>query len=227
MSEKNQTIQNSITVSNSDIVTMMVHKNREHIEKKKIDLIVRRIQILDEMQKDFINQFKKHVVKHADYDELDLLLNVLNKKNPKIKITYKESLKNNFPLYQVYDKIPTEFDIKLKSFCVEFILNGIEYTNDNYDSEYWDLMDSLNLPSWMDNVIIESHHFHVDLKKPFVYKVKYSKELIEISDELNKCNEYLRDENKLKESLISRMTEKTLMNMPELQYITKDILLLQ
>jgi hypothetical protein len=237
--EKNQTpqaagVQNVLTVSNSDIVTMMVVKNREYIENKIKELREEKDKISSKIQDKFVEDLTKHAQKHADYTEINMYISMMSALNPKIKFGYvtnitTESLPYNF--YQTYlhvtSKRTSNYKQIINSFEVVITLNGLVCDEENED-KYDELVNSLKFAQFMDpSFLTDRETYYVQLKKDFIFTLKEDERLLEINNEFEKCRGYLSNENKMKEHLIAKMTEKTLSMMPELQYIQQDILLLK
>lgn len=237
--EENQTpqapgVQNVLTVSNSDIVTMMVVKNREYIENKIKELIEEKNKITSKIQDKFVEDLTKHAQEHADYIEIDLYISILSALNPKVKFGYVTDITKDSIPYDFYgsylhatSKRTSDYKQIIDSFEVSITLNGLVCNDENQD-ECYDLVNSLKFPQFMDpDFLTDNETYHVNLHKNFIFKLKEDERLLEINNEFEKCRGYLNNENKMKEHLIAKMTEKTLSMMPELQYIQQDILLLK
>jgi len=201
----------NFSISNTDVITMLVVKNRENLENRRSVLIKDRNAIIDSIS----NYFKKEIEKlvktyqnNAILTHYEALLKALNPK-VKFKISCAELTQDYF--YFIYSNYNKDF--------IEITRNSLEFYPDfegNYEEE--DKFQHLNSDC--------SSSLDLTIKKK-VIKYKRDEELVKINKELDEIANLLKNENKLKEKLIAQVTENAIKNMPEMSQLVENIPLLQ
>lgn len=208
-------METTFTVSNTDVITMLVVEQRELLRKKRSEVLaeylVRVTQQVDKEYSKLLQSVQKNKQFKESFDALNTLFKTLN---PKINFTleYKERLKNNVEhfvsdLYRGYRVLRDD--------------NVLAYTDIDItlETETEEDGDRLRFP-WSNG--------YEEISLPFKYKttIKPDDKTLELSNELNRIDELLRNENTLKEKLIASVTKNAIKDIPEMKALVGQVNLL-
>lgn len=201
----------SFSISNTDVITMLVVKNREHLENRRSILIKERNVIIDNISNYFKKEIEKIVKTYENSPVLTHYKGLLTALNPKVKfkISCNELLSDYF--YFIENNYKKEFEEM--TFTSLYFYPDFE---DNYAEE--DKFKNINANC--------NSSLYLDIKKK-VIKYKRNEDLVKICQELDEIANLLKNENKLKEKLIAQVTENAIKNMPEMSQLVENIPLLQ
>jgi alpha-L-fucosidase len=213
MSENNLTqkseIATSISISNTDVVTMLMVKNKKHLNTKRSDLIDRKFHLFLEYGK-------------VKYKFLKIV-----EKNEKIK-TITDSLIN---IVSVFTK--TKYKVSYRVDEIDRIFNSVDYGRslDDYEKAGWKakikdvdiLIEPLDEEDGNEDKFYEEvpQNFtdSVSIKTNFTFNIPQEilKEINEVVTEIKKIDDLLRNEGKMKDELVAKITENAISSSPELQ----------
>jgi len=193
-------MQNNFSISNTDLVTMLMVKQEEILNKRLTELRVlvdaHQAKVYSKAKKKFDLKFKETKPLLTKYEELIKLF------NPKIK-----------------------FEIKVHEFTKDTLNLGYEKNTYFYYTDY----DYINFEVDVDKkhkdkyVCIEPDNgFFIPFK--FSFKENLSEEFLNIRNEIRNIVELLYNESKLRDTIVAKMTETALQNMPELKLLSESAL---
>lgn len=193
-------MQTTFNVSNTDVITMLVVKQRELLEKREQTVLK---EFLEESVK--INNQGKELYK---------------KRLEKVDKTIVEGFRNLFKALN--PKIKFEIQIGESDFYIDLYRNRQKIYN------YYD--DSINIYAIVDEkdeekVVTINNNGDTYLKIPFKMKfsVKITDKYYELSKELGEIRSLLKNEARLKEKLIAQVTENALKSLPEMQTLVNNV----
>jgi len=217
-------LKTNFSVSNTDVITMLVVKNREKLNEQREE---HRLVYADGVEKLFneINQkWIKYITKKTEGDKtIEAYYSLLKLLNPKAKF------KLDFGIKSVSDSIrhtvysvcgghgycgenkngDCEFNIKSIDVCPEFSQDedgDKEQSNFHYVTSGTQGTDSYS-----------SNYCGLNLDVNFKAKYNVPDAVKEASKKIDEIDKLLKNENALKEKLIAKVTENALKQMPELQ----------
>lgn len=204
----------TFTVSNTDVITMLVVEQREFLKNKRQEVLVEYVKrIAEQTEKEYakvLAAVQKNKQFNDGFSALETLFKVINPK-VKFKLQYAERLKDIVShtisdIYRGY-RLPNERSLEFSD--IDIVLE----TETEEDEE------RLRFP-W------ENGYEQVSL--PFKYKslIKADEKTTELSNELNRIDELLRNENTLKEKLIANVTKNAIKDIPEMSTLVTNINLL-
>lgn len=196
-------MQNQLTISNTDVITMLVVKNREKLNEELNEVTAKMLVMEEEMSKKVRALYQKQ----------------LKKINPKIIEAYEALLKALNP------KIPFTLQIGDKYEYIDFN-NGIYRGCIEHNCHYEFIYPVVTKEEQEDNFIFGGDSDSLNIPVKINFKYNLPKEYIDLSIKRDKIKNLLKNENNLKEKLIAQVTENALQNMPELSYLTTDIQLI-
>ena len=198
-------------IINTDVITMLVVKNREHLENRRSILIKERNAIIDNISNYFKKEIEKVVKTYENSPVLTHYKGLLTALNPKVKFKISCSQLESDYFYFIENNSKKEF--------MEMTFNRLDFYPDfegSYEQE--DKFKSIN--SDYDSSL------ELPVKKK-VIKYKRNEELVKINKELDEISVLLKNEEKLKEKLIAQVTENAIKNLPEMSQLVENIPLLQ
>ena len=201
----------SFSISNTDVITMLVVKNREHLENRRSILIKERNAIIDNIS----NYFKKEIEKIVKtYENSSILTHyeaLLRALNPKVKFKISCAELTDDYFYLIDREYHKDF--------IEITINSLHF--------YPDFEDNYAEENKFKNINADCNSsLDLDIKKK-VIKYKRNEELVKINKELDEISVLLKNEQKLKEKLIAQVTENAIKNLPEMSQLVENIPLLQ
>jgi hypothetical protein len=200
-------MQNNFSISNTDLVTMLMVKQKELLSKRVVELSAIsagcKLQVYNRIKKKLDVKFKELKPLLDKYEELIKLY------NPKVnfKLDVYEPTKENLSLTKENLSLITEenidyFYLKLDYICFEVDVD--EKHEDKYVS------------------IEPDGGFFVPFK--FSFKEKADKAYMDAINELHYTQNLLYNESKLRDTIVAKMTETALQNMPELKLLSENAL---
>ena len=193
-------MQNNFSISNTDLVTMLMVKQKEILNKRLTELRVlvdaHQAKVYSKAKKKFDPKFKEIKPLLTKYEELIKLFNPKIKFEIKVHEFTKDTLnleyeKNTYFYYTDYDYINFEVDV-----------------DEKHEDKY---------------VCIEpGDGFFIPFK--FSFKENLSEEFLNIRNEIRNIVELLYNESKLRDTIVAKMTETALQNMPELKLLSESAL---
>lgn len=194
-------MQQNFSISNTDVVTMLMVKQTKILEQKRIECIITTGKILAEINERVIKSFNKKLasVQHIldAYKDLILLINS-NKVPITLDLCEPEIYHNS--IYRNGEKEFFEANLVHLNFTVKF-------DEDKYGDRYL--------------CIEPANGFFIPFK--FSFKEEVSKEYKDLKDEIYRIDQLLRNKEALKEAIIAKTTENAIANMPELKTLTANI----
>lgn len=196
-------METKFSISNTDVITMLVVKNRENLEKQKAELFIEKTELDEKLANSMKQQWDK-IVKNANKDILDAYEKLIRLLNPKLK--FKISL--NEPDFRwISCNYRGKDEIVYK---IEFLDYFPDFEGDWQEEEKF-----LNINGDGDSSL------YLPINKTI--KVKNNPRIDEICKKIDEINNLLKNEDKLKEKLIAQVTENAIQNLPELKELTMNI----
>jgi hypothetical protein len=194
-------MQNNFSISNTDLVTMLMVKQKEILNKRLAEL---RVLVATDIAQAYKRAKKKFDPKFKEVkpllDKYEELIKVFN---PKVKFEIRvwefdehdlqiRNEKNIFFYFVDYDYIYFEVDV-----------------DEKHEGKY---------------VSIEpGNGFFVPFK--FSFKETLSEEILDIKAEMLNIENLLYNDSKLRDVIVAKMTETALQNMPELKMLSENALI--
>lgn len=214
-------METTFTVSNTDVITMLVVEHREKLQEKLQKLRLQRYTTISTMSNEILVKYFKSVEKNKQINELiDALTKVYQILNPKIKFKieiHKEQVSNSiFDLVaRAHDSISRYgSDSKIDEFSSDRVNYIFTLENEEDEERFTFISDS-------------GGDWSFDFPFKFKHKFKIDQDLVKITNEINRINELLRNEQEFKEKLIAQVTKQAVMNLPEIQSLTTNVNLLE
>lgn len=207
-------METTFNVSNTDVITMLVVEQREVLQKKRNELRIEYVKKIAEQTEKEHSKLLQSLKKNKQFQEgFDALVKLFTILNPKLKlnINYEQRLKD-----QVFNFITNQYDNFSYNVDNKLEFNDIDVVIETEDE---DDQDKLRFP-WSNG--------YEDVFLPFKYKsqVKVDEKTKELSKEINKINDLLRNEASLKEKLIATVTKNAIKELPEMKALVGNINLL-
>ena len=180
-------MQTNFTVSNTDVITMLVVKQREQLELKREQLRLEWISIKDSMEKKAIESYNKQL-KKLNPKVVESFTTLVSLLNPKKK--FEVGIGNN-SFYYFYPEKGLNYETQ------EVEIQAIFNDKDDYYS------------------ICEENRIYAPCK--IKIKIQASERAKELIKQIDKIDSLLKNENKLKQKLIAQVTENAIKNLPEIQ----------
>ena len=190
-----------ITISNSDVITMLIVKNRKHLEDKKFDLFKKIHDMNTEMSIHLLNQVKK-IYEKPKYQAIKKAQELLITSIVKCKIAFQESSYTSSAPY-FYNNggyLPEDgiFEIKTLRF---YFLNEKDQDEEQFCNDISDYITDIQINC--------NHKIKLNVDTIQKYKV--------LNLEYSRIQSKLANEAKMKDELIAKVTENALKSSPELQ----------
>jgi len=206
-------METTFTVSNTDVITMLMVEQRELLKNKRTEVFEKYIINLGvqttEVNEKVLAVVKKNKPFNDGLDALNTLFKVLN---PKLsfKLDYETHVKN-----QVSNSISNMYHRHFGNDEKTLELSEIYITIDIDEKDE----ERFQFP-WSNG--------YDEISLPFKYKtaLKVNKETKELSEELNRIDDLLRNENALKEKLIASVTKNAIKDLPEMKALVGNVNLL-
>lgn len=219
----NDRLNATINVSNTDLVTMLVVKNRKILQDKRTEISA----ALDVIFAQQAAVLKSKVDKLVDKAKLipiaDAYLAFVQLLNPKMKLSY-------------------EFQGISEKHILDIVVQHYYYKNQNGSSRYrssgpsddhiYIRNNSIRLSVTTGDENKDEHLYWAEGGEPYLpckinVKMAESKEVIELYKELNRIDNLLKNEKALKEEIIANLTEQTVMNSSMLTKLTSGIKMIE
>ena len=219
----------SFTVSNTDVITMLVVKNREFLQKEQEVLVKRRNEMADKVIEAAKEKWQKFLDKSVKNNKIiDSYKNLLTLLNPKI----------NFE-FTISENVPQNLEYSINSAFGCYRNNHGHYIQKNDKSEcvlkQEELYVSVKFPETDEGYRDEERFVFLStsdggdgmsIPVKFQFTFKIPKEIEEINKKLNDIENLLKNENSLKEKLVAQVTEKAIKQIPELSSLVGNVELL-
>lgn len=195
-------MQNNFSISNTDLVTMLMVKQKELLNNRLTELRALtdayKTQAYNKAKKKFNSKFKEIQPLLDKYEELIKLF------NPKVK-------------FEIRVHAFTKDCIRLSSESVQ----GEYYYCAHYDFIYFEIdIDEKHEDKYIS--IEPDNGFFVPFK--FLFKEKLDAKFLAITNEIYDIESILRNNTKLRDRIVAKMTETALQNMPELKMLSENAL---
>ena len=216
----------NFSVSNTDVITMLVVKNREILQKQREDIVVKYQTIVTKQVEAAVDKWNKFIEKKKNHLEIiDAYTHLLNLLNPKAKFTVeptgdiKQMISGRVYEYyrgRGYYTKPNELGE-----CI-IQIDNLDYSPKFEETEEGDkYQDNFHCVSSGDG---RNDGINISIK--FKYTFKISEEALNHVKKMEEIDGLLRNESVLKEKLIARVTENAIKTMPELSGLVEGIELL-
>lgn len=206
-------METTFTVSNTDVITMLMVEQRELLKNRRTEVFGKYIVNLgvqtNELTEKVLSVVKKNKPFNDGLEALNTLFKVLN---PKLtfKLDYEKHIKNQVSnsVSNMYHRYYSD-DEKTFEFTEIYITIEIDEKDE----------DRFQFP-WSNG--------YDEISLPFKYKsaLKVNKETKELSEELNRIDDLLKNENALKEKLIASVTKNAIKDLPEMKALVGNVNLL-
>jgi len=213
----------SFSVSNTDVITMLVVKNREVLNEQKKSLIEQREKFALSVVKTAKDKWKKFFDKEVkDNKAIEAYHNLLKILNPKAKFNLGFTNNEQNIEYHVYSSFGvSSYYYNTKNEKGEFIysINDLEvYPEFEDGDEGYKTQENFHYVSSGDGggqgIYIPSR---------FIFKYNVPTEVVEINKKLAEIQNLLSNEIVLKEKLIAQVTENAIKQIPELSILVSGI----
>lgn len=225
MESNEKKLSTNFSVSNADVITMLVVKNRENLNKQREEHRLVYVAGVKKLSDEIKQKWEKYISKKFEKNEIvDTYQKLLKLLNPKAKFELDLGIKT----------VSESIEYTISSVCSgsrEYY--GAAQKNGEYEFEIKTLY---ILPEFSDNEegSKEQGNFHyissgdygeggsglqIDVK--FKAKYKVPDVVKEASNKIYEIDKLLKDEKTLKEKLIAQVTENAIKQMPELQSLVK------
>lgn len=224
MSQEIVKLNASFSVSNTDVITMLVVKNREALNEQKKSLIEQREELSLSVVKTAKDKWKKFFDKEVkDNKAIEAYHNLLKILNPKAKFNLGFTKNEEQIEYHVYSSFghSNYYYNNRENEKGEFIysINGLDvYPEFEDGDEGYKTQENFHYVSSGDG---DGEGISIPLK--FVFKYNVPKEVKEINRKLAEIQNLLSNESVLKEKLIAQVTENAIKQIPELSVLVNGI----
>lgn len=215
-----------LNVSNTDIVTMMMVKNRKHLNEKLINVAKEYAVKLDQqatiLHKKVLDAYNKN--KKAK-DMITALTTVVSLMNPKKQVfvqvngltldSVRNVLAGNYGYRGYGGRVSPQADSKGNR-VVLFILDSPEVRFYDKDPDIDQNAEELDAP-WQDDIFVE-----LNLK----VSIPYDPTMETLSNEINRIKDIMQNENKLRDEVVANITEQALEQSDLLKNITSNLKLI-
>lgn len=196
-------MQNNFSISNTDVVTMLMVKKTKELEEERLLVIGKRLQILEAAILRINKDMEKLQVKVQPY--IDAWRSIIQLYNPKKEFKFESRLE--YETYNVTVHWGTDLDKK-------------PYININFT----------HIPLYLDfeneddyNCIEPNNGFYAPVKFKKIYEI--SEDYITITNRLRKIDDLLANKEKFKTEIIAKVTENALMQNSDLKLLADGVIL--
>lgn len=198
-------MQTTFSVSNTDVITMLVVKQRKVLQDKEAQLIKQYLELRVKFNEKFKVLYNKRLEK-VNKDVISSFEILMKALNPKLKFTIQVG----------------EDDMYLDT---RYRGDKDTYT---YNQDFLSIYAIFNEED-EDRIVCFNNSGDTHIEIPFKINIKMviPQELIELDKELIEIRSLLDNETSLKEQMIAKVTENAIKNLPEMQTLVNGVELLQ
>lgn len=220
-------VQTVLSVSNTDIVTMLMVKQKELLQQKRPLLLANRKKIEEQYAKILFSKLEENLANNSSIERLkEALISLLEIYNPEAE--FEVSLDDPLQIYAAR-RVSQYFNYRgsrpygpppetQKSFTVGKLPDLYITVPDKYEYAF-------EYPGGSKGFTIPEKD-EVTEEKIIITDMDF-KAICDINDEIAKIEAFLRDDKKLHEHIVAKMTERALSGNKELQNIVTDFILIE